>query len=121
MRACDKELRVEGRLVRVARLAADGYEFVDDPAAMLAGLRQCGARIDLFTFVPGLPDTSTKHAYHVEWDNVAAVAISSFDHWWERQVDFRVRNHVRRSQKQGVTVRPVPFDDTLVRGISAIY
>jgi len=121
MRVCDREIRVEGRLVRIARLAAEGYEFFDDPGAMLDGLRRCGVRIDLFTFVQEVTETTPKHGYPMEWDNVAAVPISSFEHWWTRQVNDKVRNSVRRARKQGVTVRPVPFDDALVRGISEIY
>jgi hypothetical protein len=36
-------------------------------------------------------------------------------------VNGKTRNMVRRAEKMGVTVREVPFDDALVRGISAIY
>jgi hypothetical protein len=118
---CGKDLRVDGRLLRIARLAGDGYEYVDDPETAVASLRETGARIDLFTFVQRLPDTKPKHDYPLEWDNVAALPVSTFDHWWDRQINFKVRNKVRLAGKRGVTVRTVPFDDALVRGISAIY
>jgi hypothetical protein len=121
MRVCDRELRVEGRLVRIARLAAEGYEFLDDPGAMLNSLRREGPRVDLFTFVQELPETTPRYGYPLEWDNVAAVPISTFERWWSGQVNDKVRNGVRRAGRQGVTVRAVPFDDALVRGISRIY
>ena len=121
MKVCDTDLSVEGRLIRVARLAAEGYEVIDEPGAMLDALRRHAARIDVFTFIQDVGDTVPKHDYPMEWDNVAAMPVSTLDHWWRRQTTDKVRNHIRRADKQGVTVRPVPFDDELVRGISRIY
>lgn len=118
---CEKEIRIQGNLIRVARLASDGYEFLRDPEAALDALRACGIRIDLFTFGQKLPDISPKYDYLMEWDNVAALRVSSFEHWWTRQINGKTRNMVRRAEKNGVIVRAVPFDDALVRGISAIY
>jgi hypothetical protein len=117
----DREVRVEGRLVRIARLAAEGYEGVDDPGAMLDRLRRCGSRVDLFTFVQDVAGPVPTHRYPLEWDNVAALPVSSFEHWWTRQVSDKTRNRVRHAGRQGVAVRRVPFDDALVRGISRIY
>ena len=34
MEVCGRQIRVEGGGLRIARLAADGYEFLADPAAM---------------------------------------------------------------------------------------
>lgn len=116
-----RDIRVDGRLVRIARLAAEKYEFLDDPPAALDALRASGERIDLFTFMQSLSRQSPQHDYPFEWDNLAAVPVSSFDHWWAKQINGKTRNMVRRAEKAGVTVRDVPFDDALVRGISAIY
>jgi len=121
MRACDKEIRIEGRLIRIARLEGDGFEFLENPDAALAGLCEAGVRIDLFTFMQKLPHTSPKYGYPMEWDNVAALRVSTFDHWLTRQINDKTRNMVRRAAKNGVAVREVPFDDILVQGISAIY
>jgi hypothetical protein len=57
----------------------------------------------------------------MEWDNVAALRISSFDHWLRKQINTQARKALRIAQKRGVVAREVAFDDTLVRGISAIY
>src|SRR5207244_11458161 len=40
---------------------------------------------------------------------------------WTRQIDAKVRNMGRKAEKNGVSVREVPFDDALVQGICAIY
>jgi hypothetical protein len=121
VRVGDREIHVEGRLVRRARLAADGYEFLDDAAGVLDGLRGCGTRIDLFTFVQELPDTVPEHGHAVEWDNVAAVPVTTVEHWRSRQVTREVRKALRRAERRGVTVREVELDDALVHGISAVY
>jgi hypothetical protein len=121
MNVCGKDIRVQGRLIRIAALAADGFEFLDDPDAALAALRQSGARIDLFSFTQELPETSPKYPFPMEQDNVAALPVSTFDQWWTRQINVKTRNMVRRAEKKGVSVREVPFDDVLVRAISAIY
>jgi len=118
---CGKTVRTQGQWLRHARLDADKYLFLDDPATMLEGLRQSGIRIDLFTFIQKLPDTSPQYPYPMEWDNFAALPISTFDHWWEHQIGFKARNKAKQAEKKGVTVREVPFDDALVQGIWEVY
>ena len=121
MKVCGKDVLVEGRLIRSARLAADGYEFLEDPEAALDVLRAAEMRIDLFTFKQKLAHTSPEYGYPMEWDNVAALAVSTFDYWWTRQVNDKTRNMVRRAEKKGVSAREVPFDDALVKGIFELY
>jgi hypothetical protein len=121
IKVCGKEIRITGRLLRKANLEADGYQFVDDPETVQDGLRRCGTRIDLFTFMQRLPETSPKYDYPKEWDNFAALPISTFDHWWNEQIGFKARNKAKQAEKKGIVVREVPFDDTLVKGIWEIY
>ena len=118
---CGKQVRVQGRLLRIARLDADKYHFVDDPAVMLDTLRRSGTRIDVFTFVQKLPETSPQYAYLMEWDNFAALPVSTFDHWWEQQISNKTRNAARQADKKGVIVREVPFNEDLARGIRDVY
>src|SRR5260370_7418668 len=87
MRVCGQEVKVQGSLIRIARLEADGYYFLDNAEAFVNGLRQCNARIDLFTFMQKLPETTSKYAYPMEWDNFAAVHVFPFDHWWTQQIE----------------------------------
>jgi hypothetical protein len=121
MKVCGKNVRVDWRLIRVARLADEGFEFLHDPAAVIGALRKSEARIDLFTFTQEPPEVSPKHGYRLEWDELACLPVSTFEDWWNRQINPKTRNMVRRAQKKGVTVREVPFNDALVRGISEIY
>jgi hypothetical protein len=112
---------IEGKLIRIARLDAEGYDFVEDPEAVLKTLRDARDRVDLFSFIQKLSDPTPRYNYPMEWDNLAAMKISTFEHWMAHQVDFKVRNKVRKATKTGVVVREVPFDEELIKGISAIY
>jgi hypothetical protein len=121
MKVCDQDIRVDGRLLRIARLEADGYEFLNDPEPVLEGVRKSGKRVDLFTFTQNLLETSPKYSYPMEWDNFAALRVTTFDNWWNKQIRSFPRNRARQAEKKGVSVREVPFDDALIRGIWEVY
>jgi hypothetical protein len=71
--------------------------------------------------VQTLPDTKPQFAFPMEWDNFAALPVSTHEDWWTRQIDNKTRNVVRKSQKSGIQVREVPFDSHIIRGIHTIY
>jgi hypothetical protein len=121
MHLCGQNALIEGKLIRIARLDAEGYDFLEDPEAALGILRQSNSRADLFTFIQKLSDTSPKYSFPMEWDNMAALQVSTFDDWITKQIDFKARNKARKAAKSGVVVQEVPFDNDLVDGISAIY
>lgn len=121
MKLCSQDIKVRGRLLRVASLDADGYHFLENPEELLDGLRRSGKRIDLFTFMQRLSDRTPKYNFPMEWDNLAALPVSTFDHWWTNQLGFKARNKAKQAEKKGVTVREVPFDDNLIQGIWEIY
>ena len=121
MKVCDREIRVHGRLIRIARLDAEKYHFLDDPQPVLDGLRKSGTRVDLFTFMQRVQEPEPKYRYPMEWDNFAALPVSTFDHWWNKQLGFKARNKTKQAEKKGVIIREVPFDDALVHGIWKIY
>ena len=121
MEVCGKEIRIAGKLIRIAFLDGEGYQFLGDPEAALGILRKSGTRVDLFTFIQRLSDTAPGYSYPMEIDNMAVLRISTFDDWMTNQIDFKVRNKIRKAAKNGVIVREVPFDDALLRGISTIY
>ncbi len=77
--------------------------------------------MDLFTFIPRFSEVSRTYNYPVKMDNMAVLPVSTFDHWMTKQIDFKVRNKIRKSAKNGIDVIEVPLDDNLLRGISVIY
>ncbi len=108
-------------LVRVISLEDDWCEDIDDPAAVIAALNNSDIRADIFTFWQRLPDLQPKYSYTMELDSIAALPIKSYSFWWEKQIERKVRNKVRKAQKKGVTVRMASFDDTFVQGITSIF
>jgi hypothetical protein len=116
-----KEIRVRGKLVRIASLDAEGFIFLKDPEAALVGLRHSKGGADIFTFMQSLAETAPKYKYLMEWDNLAALPVSSYDHWITKQINFKVRNKVKKAIKSGIVTREVSLDDDLLRGIQAIY
>jgi len=84
-------------------------------------LRGSSERVDIFTFLQGLPETEPKFKYPMEWDNLAVVPVSTFENWWTKQISGKTRNMVKQAEKKGVEIREIPFDQKLVRGIWEIY
>lgn len=121
IRVCGRSIKVQGRVIRIARIEGDRYRFMDHPETVLDGLRKSEFKIDLFTFVQKLSETSPKYAYPMEWDNFAALPVSTFEHWWTQQIGFKARNKAKQAEKKGVVIREVPFNEALVKGIWEIY
>jgi len=115
------QVRIDGRFLRIAQLQADRYEFLDDAQPLIERLGRCGRRVDLFTFIQRLPETEPKYKYPMEWDNLAVLPVTSFDHWWNEQIGFKARNKAKQAKKRGVEVREAAFDDNLVKGIWEVY
>jgi len=122
--AAGHELIVSGRFLKVAGVRdaewLDGSG-VEDPELCITALKRSPIRPDVFRFAQPLGDPEPKHKYPLDWDNVAAVPITSYADWWENRLTQVSRKNVRRAQRRGVVARVVPFDDPLVRGIMQIY
>lgn len=118
---CGRLIRIQGRFLCVARMDADKYHFLNDPHPLIESLKGSRVRIDLFTFLEKLPAPTPAYDYPMEWDNLAAIPVTTFDEWWNSQIGFKARNKAKQAQKKGVVIREVPFDDCLARGIWKIY
>jgi hypothetical protein len=142
MAAHDLAISVKGRWVRVPALEVDGRHVVTtggfirtasvhdegwledpciDPEPYVAALQR-GSRdlkADIFTFAQRLPDLTPRHAFPMEWDNVAAIRLDDPDKWWDG-LPQAARKNVRRAQKRGLTMSMTTLDDGLIRDIVAI-
>ncbi len=103
-------------------LEDEWYEDVKDPQAVIRTLQASkGFKPDLFTFWQRLPDTQPRFSYYHEWEEIAALPIQSYDHWWNHQIKSRTRNQIRKAEKEGLVVRECAYDDDFVRGMTAIF
>ena len=94
---------------------------IANPFAILEAIGTAGLGADLFTFAQSLPNDSVEYPdLHLEHDNLAIGCTTNFQTWWDA-LPQESRKNVRKSQKRGVSVRPVEFDAELVAGIKAIY
>lgn len=112
---------VKPAFLRIARLEKEWYGDVNDPASVIAALASSELRPDLFTFWQRVPETQPRYTYYLEWESLAVLPVTSFDHWWNKQVKGTTRNMVRKSQKAGVEVRETPFDNDFVKGAVDIF
>ncbi len=118
---CNRDFKVEGSLTRIAHIDGEKYRFLDDPVPIIEALKQTDTRIDLFTFMQRLPETTPKYHYPYVWDNFAALPVSTYDHWWNDQIRSYPRNRARQAEKRGVTLCETPFNEELIKGIWEIY
>ena len=105
------EIAIRGKVVRVPSAQIDGRtvittgkwlkivavqdeelveaETVPNPDAFIAQLKERGPNADIFTFAQKLPHTTPKHEYHLEWDNVAVIPITTYSEWWDKRAESR--------------------------------
>ena len=117
---CEREVKIDGHFLRLAKLEGDSYRFPEDLESIISALRRSGKRIDLFTFIRRLPDIKPKYDYPMEWDNVAAIHVTTFDNWWN-QVGKKTRNMARQAERKGVKIGEIFFGNELIEGIWRIY
>ncbi len=92
-----------------------------DPESFILSLRNSGLKADLLTFAQRLPDNTPKYGYPKEYENVAAISVSTFSHWWKECAEYSIRKAVNKAKKLGVVTRVVEFDDDFVRATCPIY
>jgi hypothetical protein len=106
----------------IVGLEDEWYEDVQDPAAVMRALRgNLAVTPDIFTFWQRVPDVTPRYPYYQEWEDLAVLPVRSYEHWWNQQIKSRVRNQIRKAEKDGLVVKETPFDDDFVRGMTRIF
>src|SRR6266702_3588302 len=136
------EIRVKGKSVRVPSAEIEGRtvitsgkwlkmatardedliegETLTNPESFVSQLKQSGLKADIFTFGQRLPECTPKHAYHMDWENLAVIPITTYKDWWDNRAESSVRRAVRKATKSGLVVKRAEFDDEFVNGIVSI-
>jgi len=117
----NKEVVVSGKFPRIARLQDEYYDWVEDPRDIVAKVKSGGVKADMFTFLQKVTDRTTRYDYHHEQDSIAVLPITTYEHWWTKQINVKTRNMVRKAEKCGVSVRVVEFNDDLIKEIKEVY
>lgn len=109
-------------LVTVAQLEDEWFEDLADPESVVRTLSGAvGVRPDLFSFWQRVPEVKPKYPYHLEWESLAVLPVSTYENWFNKQIKGATRNMIRKSQKAGVQVRDCKYDDDFVRGMTEIF
>jgi hypothetical protein len=117
----NKEIMIRGKLIRIASIRDEWYYDVNDPYIFIETLKKYRTKADIFTFWQRLPETKPKFNYFMEWDNVAALAVKSYDFWWTKQIGSKERNLVRKAGKKGVTIKIAKYDGDFINGMTSIF
>jgi hypothetical protein len=120
-----KRIMIEGKVLRIAKLdpwfQQEWFEDVENPEMLIDALQKSKDRPDILTFWQRLPNTEPKYSYPMELDSIAALPIKSYSFWWENKIDRKVRNKIRKAEKNGVLIKPATFDDRFVQGMTSIF
>jgi len=117
----NKKMLITGSFLKIVRIKEEWDEDIENPELLIFELKNSGIDADIFTFIQRIPYSKPKFDFYMEWENVAAIPIKNFDYWWKNQINKTARNKLRKSQKDGVVVKLVEFNEELIQGISNIY
>src|SRR5206468_11510937 len=76
---------LEGGLATTIRLEDEWFDDVNDPRSVIAALKDSPVPVDIFTFWQRLPATTPQFEFYQEWDRIAGLRVTTFDHWWTKQ------------------------------------
>jgi hypothetical protein len=104
----------------VVSLEDEWYEDVPHPARVIEALKSARVDADLFSFWQRLPDVQPRFPFYTELESIAALPITSYEHWWTKQIKSRTRNLIRKAEKT-IEVRETSYDDAFVHGMTRVF
>jgi hypothetical protein len=117
----NKEIIITSGLVKIAKLKSEWYDEIEVPESFIKELRKGKIRADIFTFRQRPPETTPMYNYYMEYVDLAAIPIESYDNWFQKQITYGERKAIRKAGKKGVIAKVTDFNDELIKGIIAIY
>lgn len=115
------DIIITGKLLRIAKLKEEWDDDVNDPDNILSVIKKNRINADIFSFQQRLPESRPKFSYYMEWDNVAALPIISYEKWYNYQLHCNHRNKIKLAMKRGLIIKEIELNDETVKGINNIY
>jgi hypothetical protein len=115
------KFRIESGLVRTLSLWDYVLDDIRDPELICRKVRQQGLPADMLTFAQAIPDLAPRFKYAMEWDNIAALPITTHAAWLKSQVHPNTRNKINKANREGVVVKVEPFSRTLAEGLVGVF
>jgi hypothetical protein len=113
---------IEGGALRTLHLEDEWFADVGDPSRVIDVLRAArGLDVDLFTFWQRVPDLVPRFTHYREFETLAVLDVSTYEHWLTRQINANARSRIRKAHKAGIEVREAAFDDAFVEGLTRIF
>src|SRR4030042_581308 len=92
------DIKTKGRLIRISYFRDESDLDLLEPEIIIEKLKGCSTlNSDVFTFHQRLPDTTPKFPYYQEWHNIAALEYKDHRYWFEKILDSKTRNMIRKA------------------------
>jgi hypothetical protein len=112
---------IEGKYLKIMKVKEEWDQQVKNPEIIIREIEKNRVKIDIFSFTQRLPNSRPLFKYYMEWDSIAAIPITTYEYWLEKQIPKQSRNRIKKALKAGVVIRDSDYNDDFVRGISEIY
>src|SRR5437867_1543706 len=93
---------ITGTWLKIASLfdeeVIDG-DVIQDPESFWHELARMKCGADILTFCQRIPETQPRYCYPFEWDNVAAVPITTYEEWFSTRIGADVKRNVKKAAK----------------------
>ena len=121
VRIGDKQIIINGKLIKIASIHDERFNELENPLEFIKELNKIRKLADVFTFRQKFPETKRNFNFYMESDDIAAVHLDSYEHWFKKQISENARRGIKKALKEGVTIKNVHFDDEFIRGMVEIF
>lgn len=115
------EIEINGKFIKTAQLKEEWDADVKNPSDIIEKLHKIKNKADIFTFMQRLPNSKPHFNYFMEWDNIAAIPVTTYENWLKNQITKNSRKKIGYAERKGIELRSCEFNDDFVRGILEIY
>jgi len=117
----NKDFVINGKWLRIISLRDDLIDDIGNPEVIVDTCYRNHLPADILTFSQNMPDLEPKFDYFMEWDNIAAVPVTTYAYWLLKQIHPNTRNKIKKAKKSGVEVKTEGMTRKLAEGMVEIF